>query len=203
MQNLHEFLKKTESHALPIAEQKKVLRKQLITKREQSHRYADPKNWGPKQFYRALELLKINKIEDLKNKYLVACFFPIKDELNLSSFASNQWLFPYMSTNKELLWFEYGDGKTDYTVNKYGVKEKEEKFCFKYTQDFLPLLCFVPGLAAAQDGTRLGYGGGFYDKFLREFKEKITSVLCLPSKEFLFNSLPSDDYDEKVDLIVF
>ncbi len=88
-------------------------------------------------------------------------------------------------------------------MNKYGIKEREEKYCFSYTHEFLPMLCFVPGLAAAKDGSRLGYGGGFYDRFLQEFKEKVTSVLCLPSKDFMFDKLPCEEFDEKVDLIVF
>lgn len=30
-------------------------------------------------------------------------------------------------------------------------------------------VCLVPGLAFRQDGYRLGYGGGFYDRFLSDF----------------------------------
>lgn len=203
MKNLNNFLIENKILAAPMSEQKKALRIQLLQLRAEMHKYADPKNWGPRQYHRALELLKIRDIAHLKNKYLIACYFPINAELDFIPFAQSHWLFPRIAKNKELLWFEYGDGETNYTVNKHGIKEKEEKYCFSYRSDLLPLLCFVPGIAAAQDGTRLGYGGGYYDKFLREFKDKVTSVLCLPSKDFLFNTLPCEEHDEKVDLIVF
>ncbi|MES2614006.1 MAG: 5-formyltetrahydrofolate cyclo-ligase [Bdellovibrionota bacterium] len=203
MKNLELYLKNQGSQNLSTQEQKKLLRKHMLIERENTHKYADPQNWGPKQFFRSLELLKINDVADLENKYLIACFFPIRHELDLSSFATSQWLFPKIHNNNQLLWFEYGDGKTNYIENKYGIKEKEDKYCFSYGHDFLPMLCFIPGIAAAQDGTRLGYGGGFYDKFLSEFKDKVTSVLCLPSREFLFDTLPYEEHDEKVDLIVF
>jgi 5-formyltetrahydrofolate cyclo-ligase len=203
MKKLEEFLKESNSQKSDAAHQKKVIRERLLSLRKEIHKYADPQNWGPKQFYRSLELLKINKIEDLKGKYLISCFFPIRDELEISTFAQKDWLFPKISANKELLWFEYGDGKSDYEVNSFGIREKNEQFCFSYENNSLPMLCFLPGLAAAQDGTRLGYGGGFYDKFLTQYKEKVTSVLCLPSQEFLFDKLPTEIHDEKVDLIVF
>lgn len=203
MQNLQNFIPEKDSLQIPISEQKNILRKKLLTLRESTHKYADPNNWGPKQFYRTLELLKIKQVEDLEGKYLIACFFPIRHELEISSLATEKWLFPKMGENKKLLWFEYGDGKTGYTKNKHGIKEKKDEFCFEYKEKDLPMLCFVPGIAAAQDGARLGYGGGYYDNFLRKFKEKVTSVLCLPSKEFLFNVLPTEEHDEKVDLIVF
>lgn len=203
MRNLHQFLRENKIQSSSLTEQKNVLRKHLLAVRQELHKSASPENWGPRQFARALELLKIKNLQDLENKYVIACFFPIRGELNFLPFATEKWLFPRMQENAELLWFEYGDGATNYVLNKHGIKEKEEKFCFPYTQSQLPMLCFVPGLAADQNGIRLGYGGGFYDKFLREFKEKVTSVFCLPSKEFLFNQLPSDEFDEKVDLLVF
>jgi 5-formyltetrahydrofolate cyclo-ligase len=203
MKNLHEFLNEKELATLPISEQKKTLRKKLLSIRSEAHRVADPQNWGPRQYFRALELLKIKKIEQLENIYQVACFFPIRDELDFTPFAQKKWLFPKTQQNGKLFWFEYGDGVTNYTTNSIGIKEKEEEHCFPYTQNSLPLLCFVPGIAASQDGSRLGYGGGFYDQFLSQFPDKITSVLCLPSQDFLLNALPLDPHDEKVDLIVF
>lgn len=203
MKNLQSFLQEKKLQHLSFSEQKKALRKELLVIRQETHKYVNPENWGPRQFSRSLELLKINNLSLLENKVLIACFFPINHELNLCTKVTSKWLFPRMHHNKELLWFEYGDGQSNYVVNKFGIKEKEEKYCFKYEKNFLPMLCFVPGLAAAQDGTRLGYGGGFYDKFLHEFKDKVTSVLCLPSQEFLFDSLPCEGHDEKVDLIVF
>jgi 5-formyltetrahydrofolate cyclo-ligase len=186
-----------------IAEEKKKLRKKLLELRHQRHLFSSPENWGPRQFKRALELLEIKNIENTRNKFRIACYFPIQDELDFTSLAQSHWIFPKISEKKSLLWFEYGDGKTDYTVNAFGIKEKNDEFCFSYEKEKLPLLCFVPGIAASKDGHRLGYGGGYYDRFLKEYRDNVTSVLCLPSKEFVLNTLPTNDFDETVDLIVF
>ena len=57
-------------------------------------------------------------------------------------------------------------------------------------------LCLVPGLAAARDGTRLGYGGGFYDRFLPHFEGKVLFALY---EQFVFDTLPRGIYDFLID----
>lgn len=62
-------------------------------------------------------------------------------------------------------------------------------------------LAVVPCLAGSLDGTRLGKGGGYYDKFLSEYSS--TSVL-LCSDEFLFEfgEIPTDSHDMKCDYVI-
>ncbi len=60
-------------------------------------------------------------------------------------------------------------------------------------------LCLVPALALARDGTRLGYGGGFYDRFLANFLG--VSLAALYS-EFVCDTLPREQTDLPVDFIV-
>ncbi len=59
--------------------------------------------------------------------------------------------------------------------------------------------CFVPALAFDRKGNRLGYGKGYYDRFLAGFCGH-TIGLC--DEEFLFNSLPADEFDRQAEEIV-
>lgn len=60
-------------------------------------------------------------------------------------------------------------------------------------------LCLLPGLAAGRDGSRLGYGGGFYDTFLATFR----GITLFPIYEcLLFDTLPQEATDRTVDAIV-
>ncbi len=60
-------------------------------------------------------------------------------------------------------------------------------------------LCLVPGLCFDSRGYRLGYGKGYYDRFLAKF-HGVTMGLCYD--DFLRDCLPAGDYDLPVQQIV-
>ena len=60
-------------------------------------------------------------------------------------------------------------------------------------------LCIVPALAYDAKKNRIGYGGGFYDRYLENF-EGIAVGLC--RADFLFESLPCEDFDLPVDIVI-
>ena len=59
-------------------------------------------------------------------------------------------------------------------------------------------LCLVPGLCFDNKGYRLGYGKGYYDRFLAKFRG-VTLGLCY--NDFLQDCLPVGDYDLPVQQI--
>lgn len=60
-------------------------------------------------------------------------------------------------------------------------------------------LCIVPALCFDKYGYRIGYGGGYYDRFLSQNKVKTVGV-CY--ERCLCNSLKPDTYDIPVDYIL-
>ena len=60
-------------------------------------------------------------------------------------------------------------------------------------------LCLLPGLAATADGKRLGYGGGFYDRFLRTFPGHTLFALY---HSFLLQALPCEPFDLPVEIVI-
>ena len=196
------FLQQNRIENKTPLEQKKFLRKFLLTKRlEQFKLFGDTKRWGEKQFFNTLTKLNISYPEELQNEFHVMCFFPIQGELNFIPFAKSNWLMPKVK-DEELCWFEYGDGKHNYSFGKWNIPEKNEVFHLENIPLNKQLLCSVPGLAGDTKCNRLGYGKGFYDKFLSKNKN-IISILCLPSKEFYFDDLPSDVHDVRVNLVIY
>jgi 5-formyltetrahydrofolate cyclo-ligase len=65
-------------------------------------------------------------------------------------------------------------------------------------------LIIVPCLAATKDGFRLGYGGGYYDRYLANARKSSSSAksVALCRFEFLYDSLPTDEYDIAVDRVI-
>lgn len=65
----------------------------------------------------------------------------------------------------------------------------------------LTALVLMPGLAFDMQGHRIGYGGGFYDKFLEREPEHPTVALCYEFQMFPY--LDTDDHDIPVDLVIW
>ena len=63
----------------------------------------------------------------------------------------------------------------------------------------VPDLVIVPGLAFSSKGERLGQGGGYYDRYLKEYKG-IKIGICF--SEQLNESIPADEHDIRVDYVV-
>ncbi len=62
-------------------------------------------------------------------------------------------------------------------------------------------LVIMPGLAFDPRGHRVGYGGGFYDKFLEEETEHPTVALCYEFQ--MFSSLDTEEHDIPVDQVLW
>ena len=81
---------------------------------------------------------------------------------------------------------------------KYGIKEPDTSLPFpEITAD---TVCIVPGLAFTEKGGRLGYGGGFYDRFLAAHPG--VCRIALAYEGMLTAELPLMPHDLRVDIIV-
>ena len=61
-------------------------------------------------------------------------------------------------------------------------------------------LVLMPGLAFDREGHRIGYGGGFYDRFLAKEPEHPTVALCYEFQ--MVENLPVEEFDVPVDLVL-
>lgn len=62
-------------------------------------------------------------------------------------------------------------------------------------------LVLMPGLAFDRAGHRIGYGGGFYDKFLAREPHHPTVALCYDFQ--VMNRLETEEFDIPVDLVIW
>ena len=80
----------------------------------------------------------------------------------------------------------------------YGICEPDTSLSQPTVTD--KTVCIVPGLAFAESGARLGYGGGFYDRFLKDRNNIFTVAAAFEmqiTKEF-----ETDEFDICPDIIV-
>ena len=62
-------------------------------------------------------------------------------------------------------------------------------------------LVLMPGMAFDPEGHRIGYGGGFYDKFLAEEPGHPTLALCYDFQ--VLECLETEEYDIPVDIVLW
>ena len=86
----------------------------------------------------------------------------------------------------------------DLESGAFGVLEPIVERCEKVTE-FNNALCVVPGFSFDSQGYRLGYGKGYYDRFLNKFNG-VTVGLCYSS--CVKWELPHGYYDKPVDFLI-
>lgn len=83
----------------------------------------------------------------------------------------------------------------DLQAGMYNIPEPVNPVEYKGKID----LGIIPGVAFSKDGVRLGYGKGYYDRFLA--KNKMFKVgLC--HDELLFDKIPCGELDVRLDMII-
>ena len=82
-------------------------------------------------------------------------------------------------------------------INKYGIPEPET------TKRVYPDILFVPLVAFDKELNRLGYGGGFYDRYIQKISKikKVVKVGLAFSFQKLKN-IPVNKHDKKLDIII-
>lgn len=104
--------------------------------------------------------------------------------------------FPKCYENYEMKFFKV-TSFNDLKRGMYGIHEPG-KVCDEYINS-ADSLCIVPGICFDKRGYRLGYGKGYYDRFLSDFKGKTIGVAM---DEFVIDILPVFSTDIKIDMII-
>ncbi|MDE5413948.1 5-formyltetrahydrofolate cyclo-ligase [Alkalihalobacterium chitinilyticum] len=80
----------------------------------------------------------------------------------------------------------------------FQLKEPKETVCLPKSCEDIDLI-LVPGVAFDRKGNRLGFGGGYYDRYLAHYKGK---TCALAFEEQLVSEIPVESFDVPVQMIV-
>ena len=147
------------------------------------------------------DILKILK----KNKTIgkiVGGYYPYNYEVDplkiLEEFEKKNYLIslPKIEKNYQMNFFRWST-KDPLTINKYGIPEPTSNIMTH------PNILLVPLVAFDKHFNRIGYGGGFYDRYIRKLKKNkkvITIGLGYSFQEV--KEVPINTFDMKLDFIV-
>lgn len=86
------------------------------------------------------------------------------------------------------------NAKTTFLTNSFSIKESIGE-----PSDINNFVAIMPCLAVDKNGNRIGFGGGYYDKFLAN-KKALKIVLCYDFQ--VIDKIDSEPFDVPVDYIV-
>lgn len=133
----------------------------------------------------------------------ILCYYPIRKEPNVIPLVRHAQdlgktiAFPISHVEERRLSFHAVSDVSELVVGAYGIPEPLKDL--PEITDFSNSLCLVPALAFDKNGRRLGYGGGYYDRFLSSF-DGISMGLAYSL--FYVESLPTEAHDATVDIII-
>tara|TARA_Y100001970_G_scaffold223608_1_gene275322 strand:- start:2875 stop:3414 length:540 start_codon:yes stop_codon:yes gene_type:complete len=173
---------------------KKILRKKLIKKRQKN--------------YLEISTEHISKIADLlKKKYknikVIGGYIPIKYEfdcLKLLKFLESKKYsicLPIIKKNSQMDFYKYLF-KDPMKINKLGIPEP-----IKSTKSIIPDLILIPLVGYDKNLNRLGYGGGYYDRYIE--KNSTIKKIVKIGLAFSFQKtkkLPINKFDKKLDRVI-
>lgn len=144
--------------------------------------------------------------QDFQQAKQLFCYYPLGNEVDIlpliiESFRSGKVVcFPKV-LNKTTIKFYQVTSLDDLEIGCFNVMEP------KTTLEIIPThndLMIVPGLIFDKTNARIGYGGGYYDRYIQTAMtlnpKFATFGVCFEWQ--LIESLPTADYDQKVERII-
>jgi len=175
--------------------QKNILRKKYFNLRKKKYYEIDKEFFFP-----LLSFIKSNfKKENLK----LALYYPTNFEINVLKLLENKYMYnknillPVIEENNRMNFFSWKKNNV-LLVNKFGILEPQK------TKFKIPNLILLPILAFDRNKYRLGYGKGFYDRYLNKYQKKNSNILTV-GVAFSFqkyHKLPINKNDVKLDYIL-
>lgn len=108
--------------------------------------------------------------------------------------------FPRCDKKTHTMTYHMVNSLDELAVDSYGLLEPaEDAPIYEPEKDTGAAVCFVPGLVYDKAGYRLGYGKGFYDRYLSAFSGCTIGVVY---SDYILPVVPRGRFDVSVDILL-
>ena len=148
------------------------------------------------------EIMNILKLSKISNKS-IGGYYPYNYEVDaidiLKKFEKKKYQIslPKIKKNFKMDFFNWST-IDPLSINEYGIPEPISKKIVH------PSIILVPLVAFDKNLNRVGYGGGFYDRFIKRIKKKRRKIVTI-GLAYSFqriDSVPTNKNDIKLDFII-
>lgn len=175
------------------------IRKKMIEMRENGLSFRERKEWSSH-----LASLLINDLLLETSVNSVGLYYPIKGEVDTFPIfdflvsRNTTCLFPRVVSDVEMVFLPVSS-RRELVRRKFGVYEPDVGF-YTGLEGSVPDIVVVPGVAFDRKNHRIGYGKGFYDRYLTKHKPLLKIGYGYAFQ--LLNTIDADLWDVKLDLVL-
>lgn len=180
--------------------EKEILRRQLLDKRSAMR--------GPDVDSMSRSIVEtVMGLEQWTRAQEILLYWPIRNEVDVRALLRDAWgsgkkLFMPCCRKNEPGEMDFGvvRAEADLVPGSFGIKEPCGSRC-EFSDAVSPDIVIVPGVGFDRRGYRIGFGGGYYDRFLsRPQKDDFLSVgVCYDFQ--LVDGFPVETWDKAVQLV--
>jgi 5-formyltetrahydrofolate cyclo-ligase len=174
---------------------KKFLRKFFVDRRNDYFEEYDKKNNAHTHLKIILENTKpcvVGSYLPFRNEFSTQL---LNDELNKLNFNLS---LPCINKNESSMTFRNYTSDSSLVPNIYGILEPSQN-----AEEVVPSIIIAPLVAFSLAGYRLGYGGGYYDRYIeKNLDNKSLIKIGLGFSFQKYDELPNENHDQKLDWIL-
>jgi len=175
---------------------KKSQREKSLIIREKTHAKDD----GMAARLVAAQVIMLAELDEI---HLVSGYMPIKSELDclviLKALHAARFpiCLPTITPLGQPLQFREWDMTTQLEDGPFGTRQSGGEVV-------IPQVLLVPLLAFDENGCRLGYGGGYYDRSLEKLRRENPALVAIgiAYEDQKLASVPTDSYDQPLDMVI-
>jgi 5-formyltetrahydrofolate cyclo-ligase len=138
---------------------------------------------------------------------IILMFYPKDDEIDIRPIAEaalaagKKIAFPRCNPEDHSMVFYFVNSFDDLEPGSYNIMEPSETLpAFdKAMAETANVVCIVPAVVFDKKGFRIGYGGGYYDRYLSGFRG---TKVGMAYRDFIVNSVPHGRFDLTVDVMM-
>ena len=152
-------------------QKKSLLRKKYLTIRKKKYFDIKPSFFSP--------LIKFIKKKSKKKYVLLSSFYPSSFEVNTLKLFETEFiskleiLLPVLNGNN-MMYFHKWKRNDVLKINRFGMLEPA-----LLSGHIVPDIMLVPLLAYDSKNNRLGYGGGYYDRYINKYTKIHKNILTI------------------------
>lgn len=148
----------------------------------------------------------VSNTQDFQEAQTVMLFLNFRDEVETTGLAQKvlelgkRLVLPRCAPKGILIPALIRDLRADIEPGTWGIREPKRENLHQVNP--LDVDCvFVPGAAFDEQGNRLGYGGGYYDRFFERLMAT-TPKIALAFACQVVSKIPVEPFDKKVDMLI-